>query len=62
MNQKQLSNLNCMINEAIENFRKDYNGENFFRIVDLLDYCRSKGLTKEEVPQMILMQNIVVMG
>lgn len=54
--------FNQMIKEVIEDYYKYRDVNNFFRIDQLLLVCRKQGFTEEQVPQLVEMQNIIVMG
>ena len=54
--------LNKMIKEIINDYYMYHDADNFFRIDQILQVCRKQGWTVEQVPQLIEMQNIIVMG
>lgn len=54
--------LNKMIKEIINDYYMYHDADNFFRIDQILQVCRSQGWTQEQIPQLIEMQNIIVMG
>ena len=54
--------LNKMIKEIINDYYKYHDADNFFRIDQILQVCRKQGWTQEQIPQLIEMQNIIVMG
>lgn len=54
--------LNKMIKEIINDYYMHHDSDNFFRIDQILQVCRSQGWTQEQIPQLIEMQNIIVMG
>ena len=54
--------LNKMIKEIINDYYNYHDADNFFRIDQILQVCRSQGWTQEQIPQLIEMQNIIVMG
>lgn len=54
--------LNKMIKEIIEDYYVHHDADNFFRIDQILQVCRSQGWTEEQIPQLIEMQNIIVIG
>ena len=54
--------LNKMIKEIINDYYANHDADNFFRIDQILQVCRSYNWTVEQVPQLIEMQNIIVMG
>ena len=54
--------LNKMIKEIINDYYMHHDADNFFRIDQILQVCRSQGWTQEQIPQLIEMQNIIVMG
>lgn len=54
--------LNQMIKEIINDYYKYHDADNFFRIDQILQVCRKQGWTVEQVPQLIEMQNIIIMG
>ena len=54
--------LNKMIKEIINDYYKYHDADNFFRIDQILQVCRSQGWTQEQIPQLIEMQNIIVLG
>lgn len=59
---KSFEKLNQMIREIIDNYYDHPNADDFFRIDQILQVCRSQGWTQEQIPQLIEMQNIIVMG
>lgn len=54
--------LNKMIKEIINDYYMYHDADNFFRIDQIFQVCRSQGWTEEQIPQLIEMQNIIVMG
>ena len=54
--------LNKMIKEIINDHYLYHDADNFFRIDQILQVCRSQGWTQEQIPQLIEMQNIIVIG
>ena len=54
--------LNKMIKEIINDYYANRDADNFFRIDQILQVCKSQGWTKDQIPQLIEMQNIIVMG
>ena len=60
--QKSFDKLNKMIKEIINDYYMNRDADNFFRIDQILQVCRSQGWTQEQIPQLIEMQNIIVMG
>lgn len=54
--------LNKMIKEIINDYYAHHDADNFFRIDQILQVCRYYGWTQEQIPQLIEMQNIIVMG
>lgn len=54
--------LNKMIKEIINDYYMYHDADNFFRIDQILQVCRSQGWTQEQIPQLIEMQNIIVIG
>lgn len=60
--QKSFDKLNKMIKEIINDYYMNHDADNFFRIDQILQVCRSQGWTQEQIPQLIEMQNIIVMG
>lgn len=54
--------LNKMIKEIINDYYKYHDADNFFRIDQILQVCRKQGWTQEQIPQLIEMQNIIVIG
>lgn len=54
--------FNGMIKETISDYYKYHDADNFSRIDDMLKVCRNYGFTKEQVPQLIEMQNIILIG
>ena len=54
--------LNKMIKEIINDYYVYHDADNFFRIDQILQVCRSQGWTQEQIPQLIEMQNIIVIG
>lgn len=62
LTQETLDKINQDIRETINNFYRNHDAESFFKIVGISDFCSSEGLTREEIPQLIEMKNIIVMG
>lgn len=62
LTQKTLDMINQDIQETINHFYRNHDADSFFKIVSILNFCNSEELTKEEIPQFIEMQNIIVMG
>ncbi len=60
--QKSFDKLNKMIKEIINDYYMNHDADNFFRIDQILQVCRSQGWTQEQIPQLIEMQNIIVIG
>ena len=54
--------LNKMIKEIIDEYYAHHDAEQFFQIVSILEACKINEWTIEEIPQLIEMQNIIVMG
>lgn len=54
--------FNSWVKEFIDRYYKYHEAVDFFRIVELHKVCKEQGFTEEQVPQMIEMQNIIVMG
>lgn len=54
--------LNKMIKEIINDYYANRDAEQFFQIVSILEACKINEWTIEEIPQLIEMQNIIVMG
>ena len=54
--------FNGMIKKTISDYYKYQDADNFFHIDDMLNVCRNYGFTKEQVPQLIEMQNIILIG
>ena len=62
LTQETLDKINQTIKDTINNFYHQHDPDNFFKIVGIVEFCRSEGLTKDEIPQLIEMKNIIVMG
>ena len=60
--QKSFDKLNKMIKEIINDYYMNHDADNFFRIDQILKVCRNQEWTQEQIPQLIEMQNIIVMG
>lgn len=54
--------FNERVKETVDNYYKNRDAESFFTIDAMLNACKKQGLTVEQVPQLIEMQNIIVMG
>lgn len=54
--------LNKMIKETINDYYAKHEADDFFRIDQILQICRAQGWTQKQIPQLIEMQNIIVMG
>lgn len=61
MTQETLDKINQDIRETVTNYYRNHDAESFFRIVDISDFCEQAELTRDEVPQLIEMKNIIVM-
>ena len=59
---ESFNKLNKMVKEIINDYYMYHDADNFFRIDQILQVCRSQGWTQEQIPQLIEMQNIIVMG
>ena len=57
-----LSELNQMIRENLDNYYRNRDAGSFFTIDSLLSLCRKHNLTVTDVPALIEMQNVIVMG
>lgn len=57
-----LKKFNEQIDEAITNYYRFHDADNFFAIDEYLRVCTKQGLTINEVPRLIEMKNIIVMG
>lgn len=57
-----LNELNTMIRETLDNYYRCHDAESFFTIDSLLRLCNKNDLTVDEVPALIEMQNVIVMG
>lgn len=57
-----LKELNQMIRETLDSYYATRSADDFFRIDSLLQLCRKQNLTKDMVPALIEMQNVIVMG
>ena len=62
LTQETLDKINQDIKDTISNFYRNHDAESFFRIVDISNFCQSEGFTRDEIPQLIEMKNIIVMG
>lgn len=54
--------INAQARDCIDSYYKERTADNFFRIDDMVRACQKYNVTKEEVPTLIEMQNIIVMG
>lgn len=54
--------LNTMIKEIINDYYVNHEADRFFQIVSILEACRTNGWTTEQIPQLVEMQNIIMMG
>jgi len=54
--------INQTIRESIDQYYSKRDADSFFRLVDLLEDCKSNNLTKEDIPTLIELQNVIVMG
>lgn len=57
-----LEKFNQMAREVLDSYYKTRSAEDFFRIDQMLQVCRKQNLTKDMVPALIEMQNVIVMG
>lgn len=57
-----MSKLNKMIRETLDDYYRHHDAENFFRIDDILKFCVKQEFTKDDVPALIEMRNVIVMG
>lgn len=62
LTQETLDRVNLIIAETIENFYNNRDADSFFKLVGILEFCKSEEFTRDEIPQLIEMQNIIVMG
>lgn len=60
--QEIIDMCNKYAREIINSYYQTHTADDFFRIDQILRVCQKQGLTKEEVPTLIEMQNIIVMG
>lgn len=57
-----LEKFNQMSRETLDSYYKTRSAEDFFTIDSMLQVCREQNLTKDMVPTLIEMQNVIVMG
>lgn len=57
-----LERINQMSRELLDSYYRTHSADDFFRIDSLLQICYKQNLTKEMVPTLIEMQNVIVMG
>lgn len=57
-----LAKFNHMSREILDSYYKTRSADDFFRIDQMLRVCREQHLTKDMVPTLIEMQNVIVMG
>ena len=62
MTQETLDRVNQIIRETLDNYYRLHDPENFFKIVGMSQFCETEGLTREEIPALIEMKNVIVMG
>ena len=62
LGKESFDKLNQMIKEIINDYYVHHDADNFFRIDQILQVCRSQGWTQEQIPHLIEMQNIIVIG
>ena len=56
------SNINHLIRETLDNYYAHQDAESFFKLVGYLDTCKEHKLTENEIPALIEMQNVILMG
>ena len=57
-----LDKFNKDVRNTIDRFYLTRNADSFFTLCDMVNFCKEQGLTQEEVPALIEMTNIIVMG
>lgn len=62
MTQETLDRINKDIRATLDRYYRLHDAESFFKIDRILNMCRVQNLTEDEVPAMIEMQNVIVMG
>lgn len=60
--EESLARINSHIRETLDNFYKNHDADSFFEIVGIYNMCRDHELTQDEIPALIEMQNVIVMG
>lgn len=60
--EESFNNLNKTIRQLLDKYYRYRDADTFFQIDQLLQICRSQGWTQEQIPLLIEMQNIIVLG
>lgn len=60
--QEIIDMCNKYAREILDSYYKTHTADDFFRIDQILKVCRKNELTVDEVPTLIEMQNVLVMG
>lgn len=62
MTKETLDKINKDIRDTLDHYYKNHDADSFFHIVSILDMCSSQELTKDEIPALIEMKNVIIMG
>ena len=64
LTKEEVAKLNEWSREFLDKYyaSNGTDGDTFFKIVDLYNVCKKQGFTVDEVPTLIEMQNVIVMG
>lgn len=60
--QEIIDKINKYSREFLDDYYKYHKADDFFAIDQILRVCHKQGLTKEQVPTLIEMQNVIVLG
>ena len=53
---------NEIIRETLDHYYEHHDAESFFKLVEYHETCTQANLTTEEIPALIEMQNVIIMG
>ena len=54
--------INGLIRETLDHYYAHRDAESFFKLDGYLRACMESGLTREQIPALIEMKNVIVMG
>lgn len=62
LSKEEIDTLNIMIRETLDEYYRLHDADNFFRIDEILKVCNKQKLTVREIPALVEMTNVIVMG